>query len=495
MPVPLRRLAPPLALAIVAALLLAGLGRYYRIDQTRCENWPPLASNLAAALAYAVATVLLGLAWLRWLRLTQRADGPGLFVVLACAAAIYLLIGMGLPVLSDDPLFYAVLGRVVHQGHSPYQPFCQTLPSDDPGLRLLIAHWRCGTSAYFSGFHAIAAGVASVAKQDLVGQLRGYQIVSGLAMLGAALLTALAVRGSTLRPAYGAALVALNPLAILEAPFSAHNDALIALAVAGLVLAYRRRHLGGVLLSQTAALSIKASALLPVLWLPAVYILRWLAPIWHRRRSPALSRGLLVAAIALLGLTAVLLLLLRPATLFGPSGLPWEYCTRSLECLPRSILRSLLHQPEAATYVAVAFRLLSLLWLGYAALRAAQSPTQLLPWLGTGLLIYYLYLHPWSQSWYLLSLLPLFPWLPPRPQRALRSLSIAATAYYALLFIGNCLQDDLAIAATDLIEALIVMVPPTVCLLRTPPSASLPSASELAASATPVSASAPSTPL
>lgn len=494
MPVPPRRLGPSLALAILAVLLLAGLGRYYRIDQLRCEGWPPLSSNLVAALTYTGAVAALSLAWLRWLQLTARADGPGLRLVLGWAAVLYLLVGIGLPTLSDDPLFYAVLGRVVREGHSAYQPFCYSLPPDDPWLRLLISHWRCGTSPYLSGFHAIAAGVASVAKQDLAWHLRGYQLVSGLAMLGAALLTALSLRGSALRPAYGAALVALNPLSIIEAPFSAHNDALIALAVAGLVLAYRRGHVGGALLSQVVAVSVKASALLPALFFPAVYALRFAAPIWRRHRGPALNAGLLVAVVGALGLVAALLLHLRPASLFGHSSLPWEYCTRSLECLPRSILRSLLHQPKAATYVAVAFRLLSLLWLAYVAVRAAQSPARLLPWMGTGLLIYYLYLHPWSQSWYLLSLLPLSPWLPPRPGRALRSLTIAATAYYALVFIGNCLQDDLAIAATDLIEGLIVMVPPTVCLLRTPPPTSPPSACEPAGDATRVSAATASTP-
>lgn len=491
MPIASPRLGSPLALAILGALILAGIGQHYRIDQTRCENWPALLPNLSAAGLYAVAVTLLSLAWLRWLRLCQRADGPGTGGVLASAAAVYLIAGLGPPTLSDDPLFYAAIGRVVRDGYSAADPLCRTLPADDALLRLMIPHWRCGNSAYLSGFHAIAAGVATLAKNDLVRHLRGHQLLAGLAMLGAGGLTALALRGSALRPAYGAALVALNPLSVIEAPFSAHNDALIALATAGLVLSYSRRDLGGAVLSQVAALSIKASALLLTLFLPAAYLLRRLLPLVQRWRGRARTPLLCLAALAALGLFGALLVHSRPVALFGLSHLPWEHCTRSLECLPRSILRSLLHKPEAATYVAVAFRLLSVAWLFYATLRAARSPAQSLAWMGTGLLIYYLYLHPWSQSWYLLSLLPLFPFLPPRPQRALRSLSIAAAAYYALLFIGNCLQDDLAIAAIDLIEGLIVMVPPTVCLLRTPPAQPPPSASGLSAGSAGASPSAP----
>ena len=461
------RLGPTLVLAALGACLLSGLGQLYRIDQHRCPDWPSLRANLAAAVTFGVAVALLSIAWLRWLRQSKSPDGPSTRAVLACAAILYVLAGLGPPALSDDPLFYAAIGRALAGGHSPAQPLCQSLPPDDALLQLLVPHWRCGNSAYLAGFHAVASIIAAVAKNDLVWHLRGHQIVAGLSMLGGAGLTALALRGSSLRPAYGAVLVALNPLSIVEAAGNAHNDALLALATGGLVLAYSRRHLGGTLLSAGLALSVKASAVLVALFLPAASALRWL----RRRVGPPSSHlhtlGLAVAALLGLILAGALLLHLRPVALFGPSHLPWEHCTRSLECLPRSILRAILQKPEVAGYVAVGFRLLSAVWLAYAAYRAGESPSQRLAWMGAGLLIYYLYLHPWSQSWYLLSLLPLSPWLRGRYSRALRSLSISATAYYALVFIGNCLQDELAIAVTDLIEGLIVMVPPTISLLRT----------------------------
>lgn len=460
------RLGPTVVLAALGACLLSGLGQLYRIDQHRCPDWPPLRANLAAASAYAVAVALLSMAWLRWLRQSQFPEGPSTRSVLACAAFLYLLAGLGPPSLSDDPLFYAAIGRALANGHSPSQPLCQSLPPDDALLNLLVPHWRCGNSAYLAGFHAVTSLVAACAKHNLLWHLRGHQLISGLSMLGAAGLTALALRGSSLRPAYGAALVALNPLSIVEAAGNAHNDALLALATGGLVLAHSRRHLGGTLLSGGLALSIKASAILVALFLPAASVLRWLRRRVGPPSSHLLTLGLAVAAILGLTLAGALLLQLWPVALFGPSHLPWEHCTRSLECLPRSILRAVLHKPEAARYVAVGFRLLAAVWLAYAVYRASESPSQRLAWMGAGLLIYYLYLHPWSQSWYLLSLLPLSPWLHGRYSRALRSLSISATAYYALVFIGNCLQDELAIAVTDLIEGLIVMVPPTISLLR-----------------------------
>ncbi len=466
-----------MALAGVAALLLAGLGQRYRIDQVRCASWPPFSRNLLAAALYAVAVAGLSWGWLRWLRCSQRPGGPSTLCVLAWAAALYLLAGLGPPALSDDALFYAAIGRALQAGHSALEPLCQSLPPDDAWLQLMPPHWRCGNSAYYPGFHAVAALIARVAGKDLSWHLRGHQLVSGLAMLGAAGLTALALRGSALRPAYGATLVALNPLAVIEAPSSAHNDALLALTTAATVLAYSRRQRGAAMLSQALAVSIKASGLLLTVLLAGAQLVRPLAPPSGRRPNRIAVVLRLGTALVVLAVTAALLLHLRPAALFGPSQLPWEYCTRSLECLPRSILRTLLHRPQAAAYVAVAFRLVAGLWLLFAAWRAAQVPSQILGWMGTGLLIYYLYLHPWSQSWYLLSLLPLAPWLSGRPLRALRSVSISATAYYALVFIGNCLQDDLAIAATDLMEALIVMVPPTVCLLQTPPAQPMPPAS------------------
>ena len=459
-------------LSLAGAALLAAIGQRYRIDQVRCAMWPSASRNLIAAGAYLLAVALLSLGWLRLLRLCRQPRGPTTRSILLSGAVLYAAAASGLPALSDDPLFYAAIGRVLAQYRaSPYRPLCQTLPVDDSLLQSLIPHWRCGSSPYQVGFHALAWLISTLSQGKTEWMLRGFQAVSAGALLLTGLVTAAAVRGTAMRPAYAAALVIWNPLSVVEGPASAHNDALLALALSLALLAWMRRRWAGSLLAMSLGLSIKASFLLVAALAVGWGFLAWLRQMGafvHNSRRWNVLLGTL--AVLLTGTIAAWLYLARPVALFGASSLPWEYCTRSIECLPRSLLRTVFQRPNAAFGVAVLFRLGAVLWLLFVAVRASERPQQPLPWLGTGLLIYYLFLHPWSQSWYLLSLLPLLPWTTPRVFSALRAVSISASAYYALVLIGNCLEDELAIAGFDLAEALLVLVPPTVCLLRSAPS-------------------------
>lgn len=461
-----------IGLSLAGAALLAAVGHRYRIDQVHCGVWPRAWHNALAAGLYLLAIALLSLGWLRLLRLCQTPQGPTTRRIVLWGSLLYGIAACGLPALSEDPLFYAAISRVLGQYHaSPYQPFCQTLPVDDSLLQRMIPHWRCGSSPYQAGFHAVAWLLSMLSHGQLVWLLRGFQIVSAMALLLTGLLTAAALRGSSIRPAYAAALVIFNPLSVVEGPASAHNDALLALALSAALLAWLHRRWGFTLLGLLVGLSIKVSFVLVAALAGGAALLSWLrqmgALLHNRRANRALFATL---AVLLSGSTAAWLYVARPVALFGSSSLPWEYCTRSIECLPRTLLRTVLHQRQAAFGVAVGFRVLAALWLLFATARASESPQKRLPWLGTGLLIYYLFLHPWSQSWYLLSLLPLLPWSTPRVFAALRAVSISASAYYALVLIGNCLEDELAIAGFDLAEALLVLVPPTVCLLRATPA-------------------------
>lgn len=457
-------------LSLLGAALLSHVGWRYRLDRVACAAWPSLSQNLGAAALFVVAVALLGAGWLWLLRRCQSAAPPPVWQILLAALAVYFVAALGPPALSEDPLFYAAIGRVqAEYAASPAQPLCQILPSDDALLLRLIPHWRCGRSPYQPGFDRVAWLIASAARGDLLGILRGFQIVAAVCLLLAGGLIALALRGSGMAPSYGAALVVLNPLAVIEGPASAHNDAWLALATSGFALAWQRRSGMGLLLSLGAGFMVKSSSLLLVFLLAGALLLRRLAPRLNGSRARRCLRlGLPLFVAVLLLAAGTWLYVARPEALFGPRHLRWEHCTRSLECLPRSLLRAILHQPQAAFAVAVGFRLLSLGWLLYAAWRASREPGGPLPWLGAGLLIYFLYLHPWSQSWYLLSLLPLAPWLHPSLHAALRAVSISAAAYYALVLIGNCLVDDLAVASFDLAEALIVLLPPSLYLLRKP---------------------------
>lgn len=426
--------------------------------------WPSLAMSAVYAALYSVALALLSIAWLDLVRRAATKDGPTTGQVMGQGLLIHAIVLVGPPFLSDDVLFYAALGRALFaQPDSAALPLCSMLGTADPFVAILDAHWRCSVSSYLPGFHLLARIVGGFGGANLALHLRLYQALAGLAILGAAALTAATLVGTKHRPAYGAALVALSPLSLIEGTMNAHNDAFLALACALFVFAVRRKIAGLALSSLALGLLVKLSGLLLAGLYVTQRILRWLRP-----RLPTLWRltpfGLAVALFV-----GLLLLALWPSALPGLSGLigspkaPWEYCTRSIECVPRAILRWGLQLPTAAWAVGLGFRFASGLWLIYAAWRSQE---RLLPWLATALLVYYLYLHAWSQSWYLLPLLPLLPWAEGATFRALRCVSISGCAYYALVLIGNCFRAELAVALTDLVQGLVVVVPPSVLLVR-----------------------------
>lgn len=479
MPPALLRLWAAIAPSLLGGVLLSYLGGRYRIDLVRCPQWPPFAWNICAAALYLVALSLWTTTWLLVQRQCQGGASPRMHSVLWAGALVHVVASLGPPSLSDDPLFYAALGRAgAEYGADPYAPLCQSLPPGDAWLAILPWHWRCGTSAYAPGFHLIARAFATVAGRDLALHLRLHQAGAAAALLGAAAFTGQSMRASSradggaadAAAAQGAAFVVLNPLAIVEGAGNGHNDAYLALCAATFVWAYVSRRSWALWGALLAGVTIKASALL----LAGMYAL---AQCVRALRGSAVLRRAVGALLALsgIGLAAALLLPLNgpaawthalvPAFL-RPSTVPWELCTRSIECIPRTILHHLLHRPGWAAAVGGAFRGIAALWLFYASWRASRHPRLLLSWLAAGLLVYFLYLHAWSQSWYLLSLLPLIPWAQARFQPALRVVCVSAAAYYAFVFIGNCFSDDLAIALFDLLEGLCVVVPPSVLLWR-----------------------------
>ena len=177
------------------------------------------------------------------------------------------------------------------------------------------------------------------------------------------------------------------------------------------------------------------------------------------------------AALFALPLALVLIAVLRFrigglntfTALVGSPADPWDYCTRSVECLPRVVLRWILHRPTAAWKVGLMFRLLGLSWIVRCAWHAGRRP---LAALGTGLCVYYLYLHGWAQSWYLLPLLPLMPFATAATGPAMRILCVSGCAYYGVFLIGGCVEEDLDRGLVDLIEGLLTVVPPSLALWR-----------------------------
>jgi hypothetical protein len=444
-----------------AALLTLPAGRF-RPDVVLCPAWPPLLQGAFWGAVYAAGVGLLSACWLI---ASREGAARSIREVLLFGALIHGVALCGAPYLSQDPLYYAAVGKALALGKGA--PLINALPPNDPFLIVLPEEWRHGVSAYGPGFHFFARMVARAAGDRLWLHLRIYQGVGlGLMLLCAALC------GKAGGPR-AAALLLLCPIAVVEGTQTPHNDSFLALCVsAWLVLLrlqrppwLRRWRLPAAGAALVPGLLCKASALLFLGFFGLAWLRRRVAGSW-RRWWP------LIAAAGLLGAGLLLVLTWRRAEALYVQAvrpdLPFEYCTRSIECLPRVVLRFVLHAPRAAWMVGLCFRVAGAGLVLFCALRAARAPlADSAPrWGATLLFFYYLYLHGWAQSWYLLPLLPLLPHAPRRIAPALRAYCISAALYYGLALPFTCLEDPLHIALADLAQGLLTIVPPTVALLR-----------------------------
>jgi hypothetical protein len=257
--------------------------------------------------------------------------------------------------------------------------------------------------------------------------------------------------------------VAFCPLGVIEATQNGHNDALLALSVAGYAWLTVRKRSGGALVVLATGLLVKASALI----LLGMAVVRQGV---SRIRAELTPARLALGAVVALGILAALFffvvarspVLASFAFLVGTPNDPYERCTRAYECLPRGILRYVANQPYAAWAVGLAFRGAGALWLLYAAARAARADKPLV-WMATGLYIYYLFLHGFMQSWYLLSLLPLLPFAAPQLLPSMKLFLVALVAYYPLDLIFNC-ASPAGIAAKEFLEAFVTAFIPGLVL-------------------------------
>lgn len=126
---------------------------------------------------------------------------------------------------------------------------------------LAFVGWRHTPSAYGPGFAVATYPLGLIGVAPALGTLK---VLSGLAVLALAAVTAhiASIRGGD--PQRGAAMVALNPLVLVHVVGGAHNDSLMILAVMGGValLISGRQLTGG--LSLAFAFGLKASALFAV---------------------------------------------------------------------------------------------------------------------------------------------------------------------------------------------------------------------------------------
>jgi hypothetical protein len=276
-------------------------------------------------------------------------------------------------------------------------------------------------------------------------------------MVTSAALVGVAVRArEPERAGSAAAAVLFCPLAVIEGTVSAHNDHLLALSVALLaLLTVKERPVAG-LAAAAVGLAVKASAVI-------VAGFAVVAALAGPTRLRAARLG--IAALALVAAAFALAPTLVPelgrfTDLLNPAALQ---CERAIECVPRWLLWRSQHF-AAAFAVGIAFRVAGAAWLLYAAVRAGTE-RRLLPWLATGIFIYYLYFHSYVQAWYLLPLVPLLPWSSARTRPAMVAACVAGVCRYAVVLPFNCRASSTELWVERGVELAVVLLAPTVLLL------------------------------
>jgi hypothetical protein len=444
----------------LGALILSLPAQHWRIDRAAPAELGH-AGDWLYALAFALALALFANAW----RVVAKAR-PSLPAALACGALVHAVALACPPFLSLDPLCYAAIGRALARfGGDAYRPLSESLPAGDPYLRALPALWRSQGSAYCVGFNELTRLLALFGGSDRALFLKLLQLLGFAAMGSAAWLTALAV-GVRRPEARGraAALVLFCPLSILEGTVSAHNDALLALGVAAFALAVEQRRRGASVVALVAAVTIKASGLLLLIVRVTQLVMQHAgARVRLRAYLVPFASGLLLAAAALVIVMRHYVSLRLPLALIGlPEDAP--HCTRSIECVPRALLFWGAKNARVAWAIGLCFRVTGIGWLAYVGWRCARSPQRALAWSATGLFVYYLCLHGYFQSWYLLPLIPLLPFADDRLRPAMRLFCVTAVAYYVIRL---PLQSDTRlsiVALREVLEGLVVIVPPAIAL-------------------------------
>lgn len=181
------------------------------------------------------------------------------------------------PMGSHDLWSYAFLGRVMaHYGGDPYSVVANQHPND---LVFSLVKWRNTPSGYGPLFTLYSAGVAKLAGQSLLLLRLGFQIPVAASVL--ACLRMLSNRGRIA----AVVLIGLQPVIWLTLVNGGHNDALMAVALLGAVVAFTAERTWTAAILVAVAVLIKLSAALIVIPICVVLMSR-------RRWSQAIGFGL-----------------------------------------------------------------------------------------------------------------------------------------------------------------------------------------------------------
>ncbi len=465
------------SLCIVGALVLSIPAQLLRIDSKGwgdCSVLPSISEGLVLVSLFGLAVALLWSGWTRLLKASRHIT-PGNAMVMA--AVVHVVAIFAPPFLSQDSLCYAAVGKIIAAyGGSPYVPLNQTMRSDDPFFVALNPSWQNVPSAYWPGFDAVARTVQLCAGDSLIANLRLFQVAAGASILGTAWLASLSMPPE--RRGWTVTLVGMCPLSIIEATVNAHNDAYMALAVAAWSLAVTRGHLVGGLAALLLGVSVKASGLLILAFAAAEatarYLNRWVSWITPRLVLILAPIGVSVFLVGFLLAREHITALVQIGALLGDATEKLPHCTRSIECLPRYIF-AILGMPGAAFVIGLAARAVGGTWLLYSAVLCASKPERaqgledegpdarswtVLQGAATAMGIYWLMLHGFNQSWYLLSVMPLLPHATPRMLAVLKLYMLTSTFYYITRVALWCDKGVLITGIREVTEGIFVLAPP-----------------------------------
>jgi hypothetical protein len=324
------------------------------------------------------------------------------WAVIAAVAAFAL----APPLLSLDVFSYLSYARLgVLHGLNPYDFAPAAIPHDAAAMR--VQDYREASSVYGPLFTLGSYPLG------LIGVPAGVWAMKAAAAISVIGIAALVARMATLRgvaPAPAAALVALNPLVLVDVVGGAHNDALMMLGLVGGValLLAARQATGGVAMVAAAAIKLPAAVAAPFAVIGA---------------GSGRGRGRLLAGLvaAVMAIAAVGLAVFGTSVVDGLDFLSGSQQHVSYRSLPATAARGagvdvdVARAVFAAAYAGLALWLIAWTVRGGDWVRAAA-------WAMFGLLCATVYLVPWYMLWAL-------PLVAVARDRALIVLTLALCAY------------------------------------------------------------------
>jgi hypothetical protein len=324
-------------------------------------------------------------------------------VVWAGIGALILLFALAGPLLSLDVFSYITYARLgAEHGLNPYESAPADLPADPAASR--VDDWRFAVSVYGPGFTLASYPLGLVGVSAALWSLK---VVTALAALGLAVLTARIAASRGVRPASAAAFVALNPLVLVHVVGGAHNDALMMLLVmAGIAaLLAGRAALGGASLVAGTAVKFAGAVAAPFAFVVS-------------EQRARLAAGAAAAAV-LIGVATLAAFGSEAAEAFGLAG--DNQSTTSYWSVPSTVARVLGIDVDPVRFVFLAGYVALVGWLLVWTARGADW-VRAAGWAALGLLVTTAWLVPWYVIWAL-------PLAAVSRDRALVAATLALTAF------------------------------------------------------------------